>query len=59
MEYYARSCFLSVVFTGSGTFRPKTISSPSRFAPSRFPPGRFPTGRFAPLVVSSPWSFPP
>ena len=33
---------------GSGTFRPKTISSPSRFALKTFPPSRFPPGRFAP-----------
>ena len=39
---------------GSGTFRPKSVSSPRRFAPSRFAPGCFaPTGRFAP------WTFRP
>ena len=32
----------------SGTFRPQTISSPSRFAPKTFPPWSFP-----------PWSFRP
>ena len=37
-----------VVCGGSGTFRPKSISSPRRFAPGAFAPGRFALGRFAP-----------
>ena len=33
----------------SGTFRPQTISSPSRFAPKTFPPWSFPPWSFRPL----------